>query len=365
MDFTSGLCNETGDIDLRKVVQLFYDRGILLFKDDRLKTFVNELVEVESSKGLGSRAMHTVLKVSVPKEEFELLVENNPFAKDVLTNSLVIPDFQDFSREVESAFLAEAEERSGEITTYIPGLSKYSLDNWAISFCSTDGQVMALGDYKERFTIQSCTKPLLYGIACDMVGIDKVHKHVGKEPSGFGFNKIALGHGDKPHNPLINIGAITVASLIRPEENSSERFETCYSKYNALAAGIRTRSLSFNNAVYLSERESGHRNYAIGHYLVNKGCIEGTTSSLTEVLELYFQLCSIEADVRAVSVMGATLANGGKNVFTGKNIEQLVTQSPLQLVRQARQNEYKFYTPYPRRESSIGGQHTEHVIPYV
>ena len=64
-----------------------------------------------------------------------------------------------------------------------------------------------------------------------------VHQHVGKEPSGFGFNKINLGAGNLPHNPLINTGAITVASLVHPDEPISERFEHCYSKYKRLASG--------------------------------------------------------------------------------------------------------------------------------
>ena len=158
----------------------------------------------------------------------------------------------------------------------------------------------------------------MYGITCDLIGSAEVHKYVGKAPSGFGFNKIVLGRGDIPHNPLINIGAITVASLIHPDLPISERFNTCYSKYKAMGAGFSPSNMSFNNVVFLSEKQNGHRNYAIGHYLLNKGCINAaSTSNLMEILELYFQMCSIEVDTGTAAIMGATLANGGKNVFTG------------------------------------------------
>ena len=258
------------------------------------------------------------LRTTIPPEEFTQLINGYAIAKQVLKGDLVVQDWTSFKEDLIAAYESLSDDNSGQITTYIPGLSSYDIDKWSVSFCSIDGQVLALGDYKDTFTLQSVTKPILYGITCDEVGSETVHKYVGKEPSGFGFNKIKLGYEEIPHNPLINIGAITVSSLVRPDDPISERFESCYAKYKQLASGFNPNGISFNNVVYLSEKHNGHRNYAIGHYLLNKGCINASsTSRLMEILELYFQLCSIEVDTRSVCTMGATLANGGRNVFTG------------------------------------------------
>ena len=260
------------------------------------------------------------IKETISLEEFIDIIDSHPEAKSVIQCNLTVQDFGSFRKNIKKAFDSVKDENSGEVTTYIPGLSTYDANKWSVSFCSTDGQIVSLGDCEDMFTIQSVTKPIIYGITCDLVGSSEVHKYVGKEPSGFGFNKIVLSRGVLPHNPLINIGAIAVTSLIHPDLPISERFEACYSKYKALGAGLSRSSISFNNVVYLSEKQNGHRNYAIGHYLLNKGCINAaSTSSMMEILELYFQLCSIEVDTTTASVMGATLANGGKNVFTGES----------------------------------------------
>lgn len=181
--------------------------------------------------------MSNSLRTTIPHQELKQILHGFALAKQVLRGDLVLQDFSSFKQILIDAYHSVCDDNSGEITTYIPGLSSYDNDKWSVSFCSVDGQVLALGDFKDTFTIQSATKPILYGITCDDVGSDFVHQYVGKEPSGFGFNKIKLGAKNLPHNPLINTGAITVASLVHPNEPISERFEHCYSKYKRLASG--------------------------------------------------------------------------------------------------------------------------------
>ena len=50
----------------------------------------------------------------------------------------------------------------------------------------------SIGDSGEKFTIQSGGKCFSYAACVDECGIDKIHKHVGKEPSGKSFNSLVL-----------------------------------------------------------------------------------------------------------------------------------------------------------------------------
>lgn len=43
---------------------------------------------------------------------------------------------------------------------------------------------------------------------------DEVHKYVGEEPSGVAFNAPVFDKLGRPHNPMVNAGAIMVCSLI-------------------------------------------------------------------------------------------------------------------------------------------------------
>jgi glutaminase len=75
--------------------------------------------------------------------------------------------------------------------------------------------------------------------------------------------------------------------------------------------------LRVDENVYQSEKETGHRNRAIGYLLKNVDLIDG---DVEEVLDLYFQQCSVLLNARDLATMGATLANLGTNPVTGKEV---------------------------------------------
>src|SRR5262245_42789703 len=105
--------------------------------------------------------------------------------------------------------------RQGTVATYIPELGKADPNNFGISLVTADGRIIETGDCDQTFTIQSISKPFTFGMAIAELGHDRVFERVGVEPSGDSFNSIQLQSGtNKPYNPMINTGAITVTALL-------------------------------------------------------------------------------------------------------------------------------------------------------
>jgi glutaminase len=201
----------------------------------------------------------------------------------------------------------------GEVATYIPELGKADPEDFGICIATSDGRTFEAGDSDRLFTIQSISKPFTFGMALEAHGQEKISRHVGVEPSGDAFNSIELEKGtNRPFNPMINAGAITVSALLY-EHYGEEALEQMLARFSA-AAG---RELSVDEDVYQSESRTGHRNRAIAHLLLNFGMIG---EKVEPALDLYFKQCSILVNSRDLAIMGATLSNLGKNPVTGEDV---------------------------------------------
>lgn len=196
---------------------------------------------------------------------------------------------------------------SGKVADYIPQLAKVNPELFGISICDVRGTKFSIGDSKIKFCLQSCCKPILYCIAKDLCGKETVHKHIGHEPSGQKFNAFILNEENKPHNPMINAGAIMSSSLILPNEDPAERFD-CVKKYLSQLSG--NGIIEFDNSVFLSERTHASRNKALAYFMEEVKAYPNNTN-INKTLEFYFQNCSVLSDCNTLSVIAATLANGG------------------------------------------------------
>jgi len=200
---------------------------------------------------------------------------------------------------------------SGEVATYIPELGRASPEHFAICLATVDGHVYRLGDYDLPFTIQSISKPFVFGMALEDHGLERVLQKVKVEPSGEAFNSISLEPGTgRPLNPMINAGAIAMTALVKGS-SLTERRERLLSMFGRYTG----RAMTIDEAVFHSERETGHRNHAIAYLLRNANIIE---EQVQESLDLYFEQCSIAVTCEDLAVMAATLANHGRNPRTGE-----------------------------------------------
>ncbi|KAM4613321.1 glutaminase kidney isoform, mitochondrial-like isoform 2-T2 [Polymixia lowei] len=228
----------------------------------------------------------------------------------------IIPEFDSFAKKIDEIYNIVQKQNNGQVADYIPHLAKFSPDLWGVSLCTVDGQRHSVGDTKQPFCLQSCVKPLEYAIAVHESGTEKVHRYVGMEPSGLKFNKLSLDEEDKPHNPMVNAGAILISSLIKPGSNKAEKFDYVMEFVKKMAG---QEYVGFSNATFQSEKETGDRNFAIGYYMKEKKCFpEG--ADMIDALDFYFQLCSIEVTCESGSIMASTLANGGICPITGERV---------------------------------------------
>jgi len=200
--------------------------------------------------------------------------------------------------------------RDGAVADYIPELTKADPDWFGVCLVTVDGQRFEFGDAEQLFTIQSISKPFVYGMALEAHGREKTLTKIGVEPSGDAFNSIELeARTHRPHNPMINAGAIAAASLV-PGDGPAERLNhvlDIFGRYVGHEVGV-------DMAVFTSERATGHRNRAIAHLMRNFDIID---ERLEESLDLYFKQCSILVNCQDLAMMAATLANGGVNPISG------------------------------------------------
>lgn len=216
-----------------------------------------------------------------------------------------------FERAVSELHAELAPLRDGAPADYIPQLARVEPDRFAISTCTVDGAHIDAGDVEHRFTIQSISKLLMYGLALESHGREKVLRHVGVAPTGDPFNSIDLDE-DRAPNPMVNAGAIAITDLVDGSDLGS-RVE----QVRGLFARYLGRTPDIDRDVWQSERATGDRNRAIAYLMASRGIVR---HRVEETLDLYFGQCSVLVTARDLAVIGATLANHGVHPFTGQRV---------------------------------------------
>lgn len=200
----------------------------------------------------------------------------------------------------------------GEAASYIPELNNVDINHLGICIFTKEGGVYETGDTTIRFTIQSISKVISLAAALQHCGFDRVFEKIKMEPSGDAFNSLLKldMSSNYPSNPMINSGAIAVASYLVPEVDFEQML--LYSRKLCMDPDI-----VLNEKVYLSELSHSARNRAIAYLLESKGIVE---SDVEKSLELYIKMCSLSVTARSLAGLGLVLANGGIHPKTGERI---------------------------------------------
>ena len=206
--------------------------------------------------------------------------------------------------------------REGRVAGYIPELAKADRDELGICVVSSDGRISSAGEYRRTFTMQSIIKPILLRLALMDNGEDTVRARVGVEATGKPFD--AINYTDQAllseHlNPMVNMGAILLCTLIHGT-SYSQRLERLLELTRRLAGDP---SLSVDEAVYRSEKQTGSRNRAMAFLLESCGLLHDDPE---EVLDCYFRACSIRVDCRDLAHIACTFAGRGRRSPSGERL---------------------------------------------
>ena len=310
--FNSLDSNGKGEILKKDVISALESRGILM-NDPRIADTFKKLNMFHDTEVINLRQF------------YDIIFSNITLIEKALKGDLIIPDFRSLSEKLVDIYHFVKELQGGKVADYIPQLARINENYFAVSICTIDGQQYHLGDYDIPYSIQSTSKPINYAIALEEFGEDYVHNHVGREPSGKGFNELTLNNDGLPHNPMINAGAIMSCSLIRPDLNISDRFDYVLDIWKRLAGGM---DVGFNNSIYLSEKQTADRNFALAYFMREKQAFPENTDIL-EVLDFYFQGCSIQLNCAAHSIVAGTLANAGVCPITSERVFSPLTSKDV------------------------------------
>jgi glutaminase len=250
---------------------------------------------------------------------FKEIIENEGgVLQRVVRGNLVVSDWPAFEAEVAKLVEEIANEHHGEgkNANYIPELASVDPGVFAVSILTVDGQRWNYGAFKTDFSIQSCGNALLYSILLEDFGPDIIHEYVGREPSGRASSAFTLNDNNKPHNPLISAGGISLASLFKPELGLSQKFRHLKQRVSDMAGGSK---IGFSQITYLSQKDCAHRIYALANFMKSEGAFaEGR--DILEACDFFLQLCSLEVTSEILASCAATYANNGVSPITGQRV---------------------------------------------
>jgi glutaminase len=210
--------------------------------------------------------------------------------------------------------------KEGKNADYIPALAKVDPNLFGIALVTTDGKVYTAGDVKTEVSIQSISKVFTMAQVIQEQGLDSIANRIGVDATGARFNSIiaiegvrsVVGTGAPEMNALVNPGAISATSMVTG--GSSDAVWKKIIGFHNDAAG---RQLNVLQDVYKSESDTNQRNQAIGALMLAYGYIK---DNWQQAVDLYTRQCSIGVNARDLATMAATLAFGGKNPVTGKQV---------------------------------------------
>lgn len=227
---------------------------------------------------------------------------------------------------VNEAYAKVKDLKGGKNADYIPFLSQVPSDLFGISVCLPDGEVIEVGDTNYVFGIESVSKVPTAILVMNQYGPQELLDKIGADATGLPFNSIfaILLENDHPSTPLVNSGAITACSMVKPVGDSKGKWAAITGFLEQLCGS----KLVLLDELYKSESETNFNNKSIAWLLKNYGRIYDDPDM---ALDIYTRQCSMGVTAKQLSICGGTIANDGVNpvtkatVFPKENAPKIVS----------------------------------------
>jgi glutaminase len=211
----------------------------------------------------------------------------------------------DLTAKLEALLLeVRSQGQKGQLPDYLPHLNPIELDTIGVSIYSHDGELGRAGAVAAQFNLMSVMKPLLLLFLLEQLERDRVFAAVGMQPSDQPFHSLKQLAADRgfPRNPMINSGAIVLASLV-PGADGDDRCETVRQWLNQMA-GV---NLVLDEPMLMAVRALGNdSNRGIAQMLKHSGAI----ADIDVALDTYNQLCCLSGNSCMLAQLGLLLVRG-------------------------------------------------------
>lgn len=216
---------------------------------------------------------------------------------------------------VESAYQESLSIEGGANANYIPYLANIDPKLFGLSVTLPDGTTINAGDTDYRFGVESISKVFTAILVMKQYGAKTLLKKIGADATGLPFNSIfaILLENDHPSTPLVNAGAISACSMVKPKGDCDGKWKAIIDNFTDLCS---TPSQVVDE-LYRSESITNFNNRAIAWLLKNYNRIY---DDVEMSLDLYTRQCSIGITTSQLSICAATIANRGLNPVTKKQV---------------------------------------------
>jgi glutaminase len=222
---------------------------------------------------------------------------------------------EQINKVMKEAYAKYKDVKEGKNADYIPYLDKVDPNMFGIVIVTNDGKVYQTGETKYEFGIESIAKVFTLALALQENGSEMIMDSIGVNATGLPFNSVTAIElqGQQPQNPFVNAGAIATVSLLKPKNNSKEKWTKMDNYFDKFAG----RDLKVIDELYKSEAATNQHNEAIAVLLQSYNRLYDNPQI---ALDLYTKECSYGTNAKDLAVMAATLANGGVNPITKEKL---------------------------------------------
>src|SRR5262245_33682538 len=224
----------------------------------------------------------------------------------------------DYSKAVNDAYTKYKDTQEGKNADYIPALAKVDPKVFGIALVTADGKAYTAGDLITEVSIQSISKVFTMAQVMNEQGPDAIYNNIGVDATGMRFNSIVSVEqskklaGGPEMNALVNPGAITATSMVQGASR-----DEIWNKILATNSDCAGRQLGVLKDVYDSEAATNQRNQAIAQLMY---AYEYIKAEPMRACDIYTEQCSIGVTAKDLAMMAATLAFGGQNPVTKKQV---------------------------------------------